>query len=177
LTSVIAAILVTIGIAVYVITGQKPPAATGDIIQVWAHAQHTQSSGFDANGAPMPQDSFDQVLVFTHVTLHNQSTQPLFLLNAMTNATLDDGIHSSYAATAVDYDRIFLAYPDIPVQHGKALALDSAIPPGQSIEGTIVSSFRLTKQQWDARKDLNFSFNFRYQPTLKLTPHSAVIDR
>jgi hypothetical protein len=177
LTSIIAAALVTIAIAVYVIIGQKPPAATGDIIQVWAHAQHTETSGFDANGAPMPKDSFDQVLVFTHVTLHNQSKQPLFLLNAMTNATLDDGIHSSYAATAVDYDRIFLAYPDMPVPHGKALSLESTIPPGQTVEGTIVSSFRITKQQWDARKDMNFTFNFRYQPGLKLTPHTAVIDR
>ena len=48
----------------------------------------------------MPKESFDQVLVFTEVKLHNQSKQPLFLHNVMTNATLDDGIHSSYAASA-----------------------------------------------------------------------------
>ena len=35
----------------------------------------------------------------------------------MTNVTLDDGIHSSYAANKGDYDRIFVAYPDT---HGAA---------------------------------------------------------
>ena len=70
-----------------------------------------------------------------------------------------------------DYDRVFLAYPDIPVPHGPALPLNlTPSIPGQTVEGTFVSSFRLTKQQWDARKNLNFSFSFRYQPVLMLTP-------
>jgi hypothetical protein len=175
--SVIAAILVTIAIAVYVITGQKPPAAAGEIIAVWAHPQHTETSGFDANGAPMAKEAFDQVLVFVQVRLHNQSKQPLFLLNILTNATLEDGIHSCYAASASDYERVFLAYPGIPVPHGKALPINATLEPGQTLEGTAVSAFRLTKQQWDARKDLNFSFAFRYQPGLVLAPHVAVIEQ
>ena len=35
--TVIAAVVVTIAIAIYVLAGQKPPAATGEIVQVWAH--------------------------------------------------------------------------------------------------------------------------------------------
>ncbi len=35
----------------------------------------------------------------------------------------------------------------------------------------------MTKQQWDARKDLNFTFAFRYQPSLVLAPHTAVIEQ
>ena len=42
---------------------------------------------------------------------------------------------------------------------------------------TFVSSFRITKQQWDARKDLNFTFAFQYQPSLVLTPHSAITEQ
>jgi len=175
--SLASAVLVTIAIAVYVIAGQKPPVATGQIEQVWAHAQHSESSGVDANGEPMPKDSFDQVLVFTQVKLHNQSQQPLFLHSITTNAKLDDGIHSSYAATPADYDRVFLAYPSMPVPHGKALPIETTIDPGQTLEGTFVSSFRLTKQQWDARKDLDFTFALRYQQSLVLAPHGAVIDQ
>lgn len=175
--SIIAAVLVTVAIAVYVITGQKPPVATGEIEQVWTHAQHSESSGFDANGAPMPKEVMDQVYVFALVKLHNQSQQPLFLRNIMANAKFDDGIHSSYAATAADYDRVYVAYPSMPVPHGKALSMSSTIDPGQTIEGTIVSAFHLTKQQWDARKDLSFTFSFQYQPDLELTPHTAAIDR
>jgi hypothetical protein len=176
-TSLIAVVVVSAAIAVYVITGQKPPAATGDIEQVWVHPQHTETSGFDANGAPMPQESADQVYVFALVKLHNQSDKPLFLHNILANATLDDGIHSSYAATASDYDRVFLAYPNMPVPHGKALSPQTTIDPGQSAEGTIVSAFRLTKAQWDARKDLNFTFGIQYQPELVLAPHSPITDQ
>ena len=129
--SILAGVIVSAGIAIYVITGQKPPAATGEIEQIWVHPQHTETSGYDANGAPMPKQAFDQVYVFALVKLHNQSKNPLFLHNAMTNATMDDGIHSSYAATVSDYNRVFLAYPGIPVPHGKALSPQSTIEPGR----------------------------------------------
>jgi hypothetical protein len=175
--SLIAVVVVTAAIAVYVITGQKPPAATGDIEQVWVHPQHTETSGFDANGAPMPKETADQVYVFALVKLHNQSDKPLFLHNILANVTLEDGIHSSYAATASDYDRVFLAYPNMPVPHGKALSPQSTIDPGQSAEGTVVSAFRLTKAQWDARKSLNFTFGIQYQPDLVLAPHSPITDQ
>jgi hypothetical protein len=176
-TTIAAAILVSIAIAIYFIAGQKPPAVTGDIVAVWAHPQHTESSGLDANGAPMPKESFDQVLVFAEVRLHNQSKLPLYLLTVLANSTLEDGIHSSYAASQSDYDRVFLAYPDMPVPHGPALPINLTLDPGASADGTFVSSFRLSKQQWDARKSLDFSFTFRYQPVLVLTPHAAVIER
>ena len=176
-TSLIAVVVVSAAIAVYVITGQKPPAATGDIEQVWVHPQHTETSGFDANGAPMPTETADQVYVFALVKLHNQSDKPLFLHNILANATLDDGIHSSYAATASDYDRVFLAYPNMPVPHGKALSPQTTIGPGQSAEGTVVSAFRLTKAQWDARKSLNFTFGIQYQPELVLAPHGPITDQ
>ena len=138
--AIIATVVVSAAIALYVIAGQKPPVATGDILSVWAHPQHTETSGFDANGAPMPKEDVDQVMVFTQVRLHNQSNNPLFLTNVMTNATLDDGIHSSYAANKTDYDRIFVAYPDLPVPHDQALSpLDTTLQPGQTVEGTFVS--------------------------------------
>ena len=177
LASIAATILVSIAIAAYLIAGEKPPAITGKIVSVWAHPQHTESSGLDANGAAMAKDSFDQVMVFTEVRLHNQSKLPLSLLSVLTNATLSDGVHSSYAASQSDYDRVFLAYPDLPVPHGPAIPINLVMQPGQTADGTFVSSFRLTKQQWDARKDLDFSLTFRYQPSLKLKPTAPVIER
>ena len=175
--TIAATVLVTVAIAIYVIAGQKPPAVTGEIVAVWAHPHHTETSGLDANGAPMPKETFDQVLVFAEVRLHNQSKIPLYLLNVLTNVTLDDGIHSSYAASQSDYDRVFIAYPGMPVPHGQALPINLTLDPGQSADGTFVSSFRLTKQQWDARKKLNFTFSFRYQPSLVLTPQNPVIEQ
>jgi hypothetical protein len=173
--SLAAAVVVTAAIAFYAIAGQKPPVATGDIEQIWVHPQHTETSGFDANGAPMPKEIADQIYVFALVKIHNQSDKPLFLHSIATNATFDDGIHSSYAATASDYDRVFIAYPNMPVPHGKPLAPQTTIDPGQSVEGTVVSAFRLTKAEWDAHKDLNFTFALQYQPNLVLAPHAPPI--
>ncbi len=113
-----ATVVVSIAIAIYVIAGQKPPISSGVILAVWAHSQHTTTSGLDASGAPIPQQNVDQIMVFTKVSLKNQTDHPIVLNNVMTNVTLDDGIHSSYAANKGDYERIFVAYPDMPVPHG-----------------------------------------------------------
>ena len=113
-------------------------------------------------------------MVFTTVKLQNQTDHPLFLGNVTTNVTLDDGIHPSYAANKGDYDRIFVAYPNIPVPHLTPISpLDTTIDPGQTVEGTFVSAFKMTQQQWDARKKLDYTFDFRYQPALTLTPHGG----
>lgn len=177
LASVVAAIVVSIAVFIYVKAGDKPPAATGDVVRVVAHLMHRETAGIDANGAPMPKEQFDQVLVFSHIKLHNQSKEPLFVRQIMTNVSLEDGIHTSYAAIPADYERIFTAYPELASLHGKPLATDASVPPGQTIEGDFVSAFRLTKPQWDARRSLNFSVSFRYLPNLVLTPTTPVSDQ
>ncbi|MGD0480707.1 MAG: hypothetical protein ABSA42_11095 [Terracidiphilus sp.] len=178
IAAIVAGLAMSIAIAIYVIAGQKPPFATGEIEAIWAHPQHTETSGLDANGMPMPKESVDQVMVFTTVKLHNATDHQLFLGNVTTNVTLDDGIHSAYAANKGDYERIFVAYPNIPVPHLTPLSpLGTTIDPGQTIEGTFVSAFMMTQQQWDARKSLDYTFAFRYQPALAVTPHVPITER
>jgi hypothetical protein len=174
--TVVATVLVSIAIAVYIFMGEKPPAATGDVIDVWAHPMHTETSGFDANGAAIPKEEFDQVLLFTHVRLHNQSKQAIFLHQVVANATLTDGIHSSYAATPTDYERIFKAYPQLAQWHATPISPDLTLQPGETKEGTFVCSFRLPKADWDARKGLDYSFNFEYLPALTLTPKVPITE-
>lgn len=175
--SLAAAVVVTIAIAIYVIAGEKPPVATGEVLEIWAHPMHTVTPAFDASGSPLSQETFDQVLVFTKVRLHNQSKAPLFLHQITTNVTLDDGIHTSYAAMPSQYERIFVAYPDLSQWKSATLSPDMTMEAGQTAEGTFVSSFRMTKQQWDSRKGLNYSFAFRYQPNVTIDAKNAVIDR
>jgi hypothetical protein len=175
-TAIFATVVVSLAIAGYFIAGIKPIAITGEIEQVWVHPQHTQTSGFDANGAPMAKESYDQVYVFAKVKLQNHTDKPLFLHQVMTNATMADGIHTSYAATASDYERIYIAYPTMPIPHQVALSPQATIAPGQTVEGIVVSAFRLKKAEWDAHKDLSFTFGIQYQPSLVLTPHSPIVE-
>lgn len=175
--TVIAVIVVSVAIAAYVILGQKPPAAAGEATQVVAHIMHRETSGFDASGAVMPKEEFDQVLVFAHLKLHNRSKNPLFLRQILANVTLDDGIHSSYAATPADYERLFAAYPDLAPLHGKPLAFNATIPPGQELDGDVVASFRMTKEQFEARKGLDFSISLRYLMDLKIAATGPVTEQ
>jgi len=175
--SSIAAALVVVAIFLYVRLGEKPPVATGEVTNVQAHMMHRETAAFDAAGAAMPQDKFEQVLVFAHVKLHNQSKLPLFLHQAMMNVTLEDGINTSYAATPTDYDRAFKAYPELAPFHGNPLPIEPTIQPDQWLEGDILASFRLSKEQWDARKGLDFAFGFRYQPLSRVNATGAVVDK
>jgi hypothetical protein len=175
--TVVAAVVVAIAIAIYVVSGQKPPASAGEVTRVVAHMMHRESSGLDASGRPMPKDDFDQVLVFTHVKLHNQSKNPLFLRQMLTNVTLEDGLDTSYAASPTDYERLFKAYPELAGLHGKPIATEATVPAGEWVEGDFVSSFRLTKAQWEARKSLDYGVSFRYQPDLKLVPTGPVTEQ
>lgn len=177
IATVVAVVLVSVAMAIYIISGEKPPAAVGDILDVWAHPMHSETSGWDANGAAIPKEQIDQVLLFTHVRLRNQSKQPIFLHQIIANAALADGIHSSYAALPSDYERVFRAYPQLMQWYAPPISPDLTLQPGETKEGTFACSFRMTKADWESRKALDYTFNFQYLPGLQLTPKGPVIER
>jgi hypothetical protein len=176
-SSLLATVLVAVAVAFYVLAGHKPPVASGEIVQVWAHPNHVVTSGLDANGEPMAKESFDQVLVFARVKLHNESKNPLVLEDVLANARLADGILSVSAGSAGQFDEVFLAYPELAALHSHAFSPRATLAPGQSVEGTAFWVFRRSKQEWDARQDLNFTFKFQYQANLVLAPHTAVMEQ
>jgi hypothetical protein len=176
--SILAAILVTIIIALVALATQKPPVVSGEIVQVWAHPNHVVTPDHDANGDPMARQSFDQVLVFARIKLTNQSKNPLILEDVLANLNLADGILSVSAGTMGQYDQAFLAYPELTVPHSNALSPHATIEPGQSVEGTVFWNYlRMSRQEWEARKDLNFTFRFQYQSNLVLAPKTAVMEQ
>lgn len=166
--AVIAAIAVSIAVVAYAMVTKEMPVAAGQVARTTVHFVHHESSGLDAAGNPMPKEPFDQTLVFTHIQIHNQSKNPLFVRQIMTNMTLDDGIHTSYAAVPHDYERLFQANPDLAALHGTPLPADMTIVPGQSMEGDIVAAFRLTQVEWNANKGINYTVSLQYQPDLIL---------
>ncbi len=174
--AIVAAIVVSVLIALFVLVFATQPKApyTGEVLNVWAYPLHTQTKGFDANGQPVPVENFDRILVFANVNLHNQSDHPLMLKEVLTNVKLNDGIHSSFAASETDFQRLFVAYPQLASLSSNPLNIAATLQPGQTVSGTIFSSLSMTKEQFDARKDLNFSFAFRYQPIFELTPKDPV---
>jgi hypothetical protein len=174
LAGLIAAVLVIAAIALYMWAGQTPPVASGEIVQVWAHPRHGMTSGFDANGQPMAKETFDQLLIFAHVKLRNESKIPLYLEDVLVNAKLGDAILSVSAGDAAQYDEVFVAYHELAPLHANVLTPRTMIAPGESLDGNAFWATRLTKEEWDARKNLNFTFKFQYQSSLVLAPHTTV---
>ena len=177
--TIIAVIAVSLAIWAYAVVTKEKPPATGSITRASVHYVHHVSSGLDAAGSPMPAEAFDQVLVFSHIQLHNQSKNPLFVRQVMTNLTLGDGIHSSYAATPRDYERLFQAYADLAPLHGSALPAEATIPAGGTLEGDFVSSFsNMTRAEFEARKGINYTVSFQYQPDMVFVgPAQVAADR
>ncbi len=92
---VIAAIVISIAVVAYAVVTREMPAATGQVARTTVHFVHHESTGLDAAGNPMPKEAFDQALVFTHLQIHNQGKNPLFVRHVMTNVKLDDVIPTS----------------------------------------------------------------------------------
>lgn len=191
--SVIAAIVVTLIVIVVLLVSRKPPVAAGDIVQVWAFSRHGETSGIDANGDAMAKQTVDQVLLFAHLKLHNQSKVPLTLTGILANLKTEDGVPISVSAGSVaQYQEAVLAYPDIPVPQGTALAPHTILDPGQSIDGIAFWVLHMTKDQWQARRNwgpdserddpgsrsgLNFTFALQYQKNLIIEPKNTVTEQ
>jgi len=177
LASIIAVVVFSAALGAFFWFNHKPPLAAGEVTRIWVHPVHTISKPHDAAGVELGDRQFDQVLVFSSVRFRNQSDQTIVVKDALTNVRFEDGIHSSYAASATDYDRIFVAYPQLSGLKSKTLVADTTVAPGQVIEGMVVSSFHVTKEQWDAHKEINIQIEFRLHPSLILTPVGNIIEQ
>ncbi|MGA2833328.1 MAG: hypothetical protein ABSE55_09680 [Terracidiphilus sp.] len=189
---IVATLVVAIVVTVLVVTGEKPPVASGEIVQVWAHPSRVETSGFDANGEAMAKESYSQVLLFAHVKVRNQSKFPIFLEDVLANVQLPDGGLSVSQGDVAQYQQAMLAYPELSAARGNPLSPRTMLSPGQGLDGIVFWVFRANKQQWDARTDwkpdssrrdpgsrfgLNFTFSFQYQPSVVLAPHTPVIEQ
>jgi len=176
-TLLAAFVLVTVGITLFLMSDRKPPVAVGEVTQVWAHGVHTLNTPTDAAGVQTAGEVFDQVLVFAQVRVRNQSDQPIVLKDMLTNVALPDGPRSSYAASSIDYDRIFIAYPELSGLRSKTLVRETVVQPNEVLDGMIVSAFHVSQEQWKARKDLNFSIQFKFHPDLVLVPTGPITEQ
>ena len=177
LATIIAAILVTLAIGFYVWMGQKPPVATAELLEIWAHPRHVTTSGVDAYGEAMAQQNIDQVMLFAHIRVKNHSASPLQLEDVLADLTQADGILSVSAGSTVQYNEAFMVFPELIALKGTALSPHTVIPPGQTVDGTLFWNFLMNKKQWDARKQLSLTLHFEYQPSLQLTPPSVVAEK
>jgi hypothetical protein len=157
------------------LVAHRPPVLEGKVTRLWIHPMHTVLTRKDASGVVQAPETFNQVLVLAQIHLHNRSKHAVILSHLLTNLKMPDGEDSGYAATATDYDRIFVAYPELAGLRTRALVPDTVIAPQGSLDGMIVSSFQLSADQWKQQRGMNFEVDLKMHPALILKPTVAPI--
>jgi hypothetical protein len=143
----IAAIAIVVGIFAFV---QRPkPQGTGSINLVTA--------------AEVPGQSM--VLVAITMTLRNAATRPLWIHSLQAELTTADGNHlEDEAASAVDFDRYYQAFPALKESSEPPLTPETKLSAGSEQRGTIIVGFKVTKQAFDQRKSLTVTIQPYDQP-------------
>jgi hypothetical protein len=104
----------------------------------------------------MQQQDAPNSMVLMQVTLRNIGDKTLYIKEITADITTDAGGSApDDAASAVDYDRYLQAFPDLRAYATEPLKVETKIPPGGEVKGSVMVSFPITKDQFYARKGLN----------------------
>jgi hypothetical protein len=100
----------------------------------------------------------DPLLVAITVTLRNTGEKPLWIHTMKANLTTAEGKNfEDEAASVVDLDRYYRAFPGLKQGTEPPLAPETKMLPGSEEKGTIIVGFKVTKDAFDQRKSLTVS--------------------
>jgi hypothetical protein len=159
----IALIISSLVVLAWVRFERKTPVATGEVARIAIYPVQAKITGGAAGAAGMQgQDEIiNQLLVFAHVRLNNPNTTPITVVDNWAVITMPDGeTQRSLGASQVAFDKVFQAYPQLAPMRMDPLRRDAQIPPGQSMDGLVVFSYQLSKEQWDKRKSMQVTITF-----------------
>ena len=132
--------------------GKAKPVSAGAIREVVAAEQPDKAS----------------VLVLVRVLVENKGEKPFWVRAARVHLETSQGKWDDEAASAVDYDRYFQAFPELAAHRAPALQVETKIPPGAHQEGLVIVSFPVTRQAFDQRQSLTVTVDAYDQASLIL---------
>ena len=104
------------------------------------------------------------VLVAATLTLHNSGEKPLWIHTIQGKLKMPDSEYSDDAASAVDFDRYFQAFPDLKQGARPARTPETKILPGNEASGTVIVSFPVTRDAFSKRQAFSISVQPYDQP-------------
>jgi hypothetical protein len=169
-TIVIAAIVVSIALGLYVYLGQKPPVAAGEILTMNLYPVHALvNNGGGPEGMQGQGEYYDQLLILAKIRIRNQTDIPLFMQDISATIKLPDGSEQvNVTAADKDMDRVFQAYPSLSYLRADSIRRDITLTPGQSVQGLTIFNFPITKEQWDTLQSAKVVVSFMHQKNLEL---------
>jgi len=135
-------------------------AAVAVIVGIFAFKERAKPQGAGAINfvaeAEVPQQNL--ILVAITLTLRNTAERPLWIHTLKAQLTTADGeTHEDEAVSVVDLDRYFQAFPALKESAEPPLSPETKMLPGSEQRGTIIVSFKVTKEAFDQRKSLRVS--------------------
>jgi hypothetical protein len=170
-TLVIAAVAVSLALGLYVYLGQRPPVASGEVLQATLYPVHTliSNGGGNDEGMAGSSESYDQLLILAKIRIRNQTDIPLFLQDISSTIKLPDGSEQqNVTASNKDMDRVFQAYPSLSFLRADSIPRDITLAPGQSAEGLTIFNYPITKEQWGKLQSAKVVVSFMHQKNLEL---------
>ena len=144
---VLAALVAIVGGLAYLM--RPKPGASGAIMEV-----HT---------AELPDKSSTFVLM--QVRVNNIGSQPMWVREIKAQLKTDQGEWTDNAASTVDFERYFKAFPDLGRHQTPPLKPETKIAPGEQIEGMVLVLFPVTQDAFDKRKSLTVTLeNYDRRP-------------
>jgi hypothetical protein len=126
-------------LAIYGFLGRAKPQGAGSVDSV----------------AVVEIPSQNSVLVALTVTLHNSGEKPLWIHNIEGKLKTSSNEYSDDAASAVDFDRYFQAFPTLKQSAQSPLMPETKILPGNDARGTVIVSFPVTQDAFDKRQSVS----------------------
>jgi len=166
--------LVVLAVGAYVWIKLIPPVHTGQVLSVYVDPIHRELStgppnGSKTDGLQGQPEIYDQLIVLANVRVKNQTNIPIFLHDMWGVVHLqNDEEERTLAASTRDYDKVFIAYPDLKPLRKDPLQRDLTLAPGQQVEGMVIYNFPISKEQWNLRQDMEMHFSFLHQNSLVL---------
>ena len=139
------------------------------IVVVWAIAAFLQRPRPTATGAIDEVVSVEipnrqAVMVAINVAFRNNGAKPFFIQTIKADLQTTDNTYSSDAASAVDLDRYYQAFPALKQYAGTPLQREGKVDVGSQAKGTIVVSFPVTPEAFAGRKLLRVTIQPYDQP-------------
>jgi hypothetical protein len=132
-------------------------AAVAVVVGIFAFTQRAKPQGAGSidlvSAAEVPGQQM--ILAAITVTLRNTADQPLWIHTLKARlTTADDKIFDDDAASAVDLDRYYRAFPALKESSEPPLSPETKLLARAEQRGTIVVAFKVTREAFDQRKSL-----------------------
>jgi len=138
----IAALALAVIVTIFAFVMSRP-LAVGKILNVTSVEQVSKDSTLVAINAEVKNVSKEALTIHE---IHVELTPPA--------SAQDQSVLRDEAASAVDYDRYFQAYPSLAQSRMEPLRRETKIQPGETVQGMMIVGFPVNQQTFDQRKSL-----------------------